>query len=438
MIHITTNPTFKNEKEYIFDVIFKHWLGIPYSIHYEQCTNYEIQLPNGAQFTVPDIFFQMNESKWGQIEELQKIVDYTKSMENQENINFFNKVSSELDVFGLTFYILTCYEEICLCAKDKFDRFDHTQGILFKRGLLETPVVNIYLEKLWAKLQKNCPSLKRKERSFRFEVSHDVDHPFLYFFSGVNRLIKSSGKALIKEKNIFKCIKQPFLFAAVKNKKVQYDPHYNFDWIMEQSEKANLISTFYFLSGNTSSYDGDYDIDNPYIIDIIEKIHKRGHKIGLHGSFNTFNHPSQMRKDYDALSSVMHQIDPLFKLSLSRQHYLRFDSKQTPQILNSVGIKRDSTLSHAGHVGFRSGTCYEYPMYDLEKRQPLNIWQQPLIVMEGTLFYYMKLGIEESLQRIKTLAQTCKKYNGTFTLLWHNSEFETNAKKEAYKIALFQ
>ena len=34
-------------------------------------------------------------------------------------------------------------------------------------------------------------------------------------------------------------------------------------------------------------YDPGYKIKNPHIIDLLKKIHKKGHRIGLHPSYNS-------------------------------------------------------------------------------------------------------------------------------------------------------
>ena len=62
--------------------------------------------------------------------------------------------------------------------------------------------------------------------------------------------------------------------------------------------------------------------------------------------------------------------------------------------------------------------------------------EKPLIVMEGTLLGmdYMSLGGDLGRVRnvIIEMAKLCKKYNGTFTLLWHNSSLATKALKGIY------
>ena len=107
-----------------------------------------------------------------------------------------------------------------------------------------------------------------------------------------------------------------------------------------------------------------------------------------------------------------------------RQHYLRWKTPNTWEILEQAGLKYDTSLSFADHEGFRCGICLPYKPFDVVENRVLDIWELPLTVMDGSLFNYQSLFPEEGFQRIKALIDTIKKYNGVFVLLWHNSSFD--------------
>src|SRR5690606_37092835 len=91
-----------------------------------------------------------------------------------------------------------------------------------------------------------------------------------------------------------------------RHKSIDRDPHFNFDWIMRLSEEVGLKSTFYFISGRTSfRYDSDYEIDDPRIIGLIEEILSRGHMIGLHPSFLSFDKPRVIEKELESLRMAL-------------------------------------------------------------------------------------------------------------------------------------
>ena len=96
----------------------------------------------------------------------------------------------------------------------------------------------------------------------------------------------------------------------------------------------------------------------------------------------------------------------------------------------------DSSLGFADHAGFRCGLCYEFPMYDLTNRRPLEIRQRPLVLMECSVIdsRYQGLGTSsEAFDYMLELKNECRKYNGDFTILWHNQRFVSFAERELYK-----
>ena len=118
-----------------------------------------------------------------------------------------------------------------------------------------------------------------------------------------------------------------------------------------------------------------------------------------------------------------------------RQHYLRWQVPTTWRNWAAAGLSYDSTLSYADHAGFRCGICYEFPVYDLKQRKPLPLLERPLVVMEGSVLgeQYMNLEEEAALNCMLRLKDRCRLFNGDFTLLWHNSSFDTPQMWEMYR-----
>lgn len=116
------------------------------------------------------------------------------------------------------------------------------------------------------------------------------------------------------------------------------------------------------------------------------------------------------------------------------EQYLRFATPTTWQIWEDYGLEWDTTLSYADHVGFRCGTCFDFPVFNIKTKQQLKLREKPLIVMEATLLHekYQKLSNENFITKIQYLMNKCKKYKGNFVLLWHNSSLYTNKLKELY------
>jgi hypothetical protein len=93
------------------------------------------------------------------------------------------------------------------------------------------------------------------------------------------------------------------------------------------------------------------------------------------------------------------------------------------QIWKDAGLDYDSTLGFADHVGFRCGTYHEFPVFNLSTRSPLRLRERPLVAMDTTLLapQYMALRPEQAIEWIERLSSTCRRFGGTFSLLWHNT-----------------
>ncbi len=103
-----------------------------------------------------------------------------------------------------------------------------------------------------------------------------------------------------------------------------------------------------------------------------------------------------------------------------RQHFLRLDIPLTWRNHEAAGLDHDSSLGYADQIGFRAGTCREYPLFDLLESRPLRLRERPLIVMDATLFGYLGLGLDEAASRTRTIVDACRRHRGDAVLLYHN------------------
>src|SRR5690606_7594922 len=139
------------------------------------------------------------------------------------------------------------------------------------------------------------------------------------------------------------------------------DPCNTFDWIMDISDEYSLTSTFFFVCGRTdASRDPLYDLEHPIILSLIKRIHERGHEIGLHPSYCSFNNPEVIAREALRLIEACGNLGVHQAAWGARTHYLRWETPTTLHGLARAGIKYDHTLGYADIPGFRCGTCIEY------------------------------------------------------------------------------
>jgi hypothetical protein len=170
-------------------------------------------------------------------------------------------------------------------------------------------------------------------------------------------------------------------------------------------------------------------------------IHSRGHEIGYHASIDTYQDAALIRKEVALLRGACEQIGAKQAPHGSRQHYLRIQVPVTIRHLAQAGIAYDTTLGYADHAGFRCGTCWEHPFYDLQERRLAGIVERPLVVMDCSITddQYMGLGVgEEALETMVELAGACRRVSGDFTLLWHNTRLILPSQRQLFEGLLAQ
>lgn len=341
------------------------------------------------------------------------------------------------DILSLICWMLSRAEEVGRSDLDEHGRFPATSSHAFQNGYLTRPVVDEWLHILGQVMQRLWPGISLKQHTFNLKVSHDVDIPSRYGFSSPLQLIRSIGGDLLKRGDLRNCLFAPWIRLHTKGKLHPRDPANTFDWIMDISEARGLRSAFYFVCGRTdSSKDAFYEVEHSVIRDLIRRIHARGHEIGLHPSYNTYRDPAAIVVEANRLRQVC--ADEGIKQSEwgGRMHYLRWQQPITMFGWESAGMDYDCSLGYADSVGFRCGTCFEYPAFDPVATKMLNLRIRPLVAMDVTVLgpNYMNMGAgEQAYQKLCQLKNACRAVNGCFTILWHNTGFGSTARRKLYE-----
>jgi peptidoglycan/xylan/chitin deacetylase (PgdA/CDA1 family) len=213
----------------------------------------------------------------------------------------------------------------------------------------------------------------------------------------------------------------------------------DFDLLMDQAERWSLKMTFNFITEHgAGGQDGIYSVDRVGIRRLLRRICERGHEIGYHGSYESFQDPVRIRREFNRLIRIADRASLTQPHWSGRQHYLRWEAPTTWQAYDDAGLAYDSSVGYADHVGFRCGTCYEFPVFNLVTHKELSLKERPLIVMECSMSnpQYMNLSEEASMERLVRLSETCKKFGGDFSFLWHNGQTGDPGMKTFFREAL--
>lgn len=344
------------------------------------------------------------------------------------------------DILGLTYWMLSRQEEVGRTDLDEHGRFPATSSHAFKHGYLERPIVDEWLHVLGQVIQRTWPGIALAQRRFSIKVSHDVDAPSRYAFKSWKGIACAMAGDVLKRGDVGSAVFAPWIRLNSQTVLHPKDPANTFDWIMDVSERHGLKSAFYFICGRTvPSLDADYEPEHPAIRALMRRIHARGHEIGLHPSYGSYQKPEVIRAEAGRLRRIAREEGIEQPEWGGRMHYLRWEQPTTLRAWADAGMTYDSTLGYADRPGFRCGTCHEYPAFDPVAGQALPLGVRPLVAMECTVMAprYMGLGAgDAALAKFVQLKNACQAVGGCFTLLWHNSQFDSAAERALYEAVL--
>jgi peptidoglycan/xylan/chitin deacetylase (PgdA/CDA1 family) len=459
--------SYPRERRYVMDLVLKEWLGLDYRLNSTEGLGVSISLqddPREAVLELPDLLFATREADWLTERSMptpplpRMRIDWH-SLDSPDRTGarlaesppvpvlyaepgapteLFRRTSTGIafaaDIFGSVFYLISRYEEVARPYRDEHRRYPSYASLASIEGFVVRPIVDEYVDALWAAIHEMWPMLTRPSTAFRLRLTHDVDRPWAALGQPTSAVVRGLGGDLIRRRNPTLAGQRTGSLLAARVGRLDGDPYNTFDLLMDTSERHGLRSTFYFLAGNTAgAIDGTYSLSDPPIRRLLKRIHDRGHDIGLHASYDTYRSPELIEREFTALKhgcAAAGFDQPTWGV---RQHYLRFEIPTTWRCHESAGLDHDSTLGFADHIGFRAGTCREFPTFDLLERRALRLRERPLVVMDATLFGYQALHPDLAASRAQDIVDACRRHRGDAVLLYHNDTLNGTRLRAHYQ-----
>ena len=431
MITVYIPNNFVPERTYAVRTLLTHYCGVAVDIIIKEgSTDYELRWQDKC-IIIKDGFF-------GKIPEGQSYQDHSRlpkaalatttpglegivMLYGEEKFSATpDQVVCHVDLFAGAFFMLTRWEEALETKLDLHHRFPGSEAIVVKSGFILRPIVDEYIALLrhWILVLSGVEALAKgytlpvQSNSCKLVFSCDVDMPY-YWRS--KPLWKSLGGRWLQHRNLGESIRDYKSYQAVSRGEAR-DPFDTFEYLMNLAEKHDTRFQFNFIGGGQTKFEGTYKINDPKIAALIKQMQTRGHAIGLHPSYDAYKDAAMMVNEKHAVEQVSG-----ITISASRQHYLRFSVPETWRHLAASGITTDSTMGYAGEPGFRCGTCKPFPVFDIERRETLNLLEQPLLIMDVSFRMYKKFNIAESIALGQTIKSEVQKHGGELVVLWHNS-----------------
>lgn len=165
--------------------------------------------------------------------------------------------------------------------------------------------------------------------------------------------------------------------------------------------------------GKTHALGSGMPLNHPHVIDQWIRNIRRGHDLSVHPGHDTIPEVDDIRRSAIVVRSA--------------------------RAWENANLDYDSTLGFAERAGFRCGVCFEFPLYDVQEQKAFNVRERPLIIMDTTVVKprYMNLGVSpEAFNYMRDLKIQCRRFNGDFTILWHNDRFRHEIDRDFYSQVL--
>lgn len=420
------------ERVYIMEELFTNFLGLPLNIELSEGNqeSYAFYLPNGSTLIVEDHFFSKYKEPLSYLKAEhipgppQKLTHHffpekeLPVLFGEPLVRYSEKsIHCALDLFASCFFMLSRWEEYVIKDKDTFQRFDGSKAHCRLHSYHNRPVVDEWTQGLKNMLLFLDPTLKIKKHVFKKKITCDVDF-FTYPY------VRNFVKNLVLYRNFSEA--QRIIRWNFKKE----DPYFEgLKKVLDINEKYGQKVAFYFIPYCTSLLkDSLHFFSRKKVLSILSELQSRGHEIGIHPGFYTYNNPENFARSVNAFHKMAGSIIGSQPHVGGRQHYLRWEFPTTLRLWEEHGLHYDSTLGFADTSGFRCGTCRPYYLFDVVRQRKTSLLEYPLIVMETTVFDFStrkknsnRNNFSQNFEWIMQLKNTCNKYDGVFTLLWHNS-----------------
>ena len=167
------------------------------------------------------------------------------------------------------------------------------------------------------------------------------------------------------------------------------NPYWQFDRLTSMEDDLGVRSAFYFLSEQSlfgdrpprewltmegwMLYAGRYDLSDPRIRDLIDRLDEGGWEVGLHGSYESYRDTGRLAAEKASLEIALGR-----PVEGGRQHHLNLDVPETWRRHREVGLRYDSSLGSSDEYGFAHGHGVVRPFDDEFVVFPLTIMEQSL------------------------------------------------------------
>jgi hypothetical protein len=324
------------------------------------------------------------------------------------------------DIFAASFFLIGRYEEYLDYEPDQHGRYKASSSLAFRNGFLGRPVVDLWAREFSKALLRKFQTLTFRRNEFSALLTVDTDQPFAY----LGKNILSSIGGLLRDLTTSEGHPGDRYRIVVRGDK---DPYEVFDYIVDNIQKHNTDTRFFFPVGDHSKFDKNPSWKNVEYRNLIHKISEK-YKTGLHPSYYASKNFSLINTETARLKTVINQ-----EITRSRFHSIRFFIPYSYTDIINAGITEDYSMGYPEEPGFRASIARPYFFYNIAEDQQTNLKVIPFQVMDSALYNNKRLDPLSSKEVILNLVNETRKAGGTFVSIWHNTSLLDNSEWQGWR-----
>ena len=205
------------------------------------------------------------------------------------------------------------------------------------------------------------------------------------------------------------------------------DPRYGVEHLVRVERDLGVRSSYYFQALHEGEQDFNYRLEE--VAAQISMVQDAGHEIGLHGGHRAFNDRATLASERERLTKATGSAPAGY-----RNHFLRFNVPGTWELLQQQGFAYDTTYGWSDMAGFRNGLCHPFRPTDPHTGRRSNIVEIPLVIMDATFMFNMKLDEHTAWDLCLRLMDRVAACHGVLTILWHNNYMHTTWGEQYRKL----
>ncbi len=423
---VETSKRHFDQKHKTLNLFFEQILGWNLEIVEMANPGFKINFPSGSTIETPSNYFDSNDLGIDKSPRGPAIKVSTLSHElvSREKLHIFfgeptmrvvgKKAVLGWDLFACIFFMAFRIEEINDTDPDEHGRSRLKNSLAYREGFYGYPLVNAFADLVKSIALGWEEDLPGPTRKFEVQPTLDIDHPFKYAgIKGSAKFLRDVLKGELRKRGNL----DPYLDRTVQ--------------LITELNEIGYVPLVFFLLGPYGPNGGlDLSTRKKLNKEVLNSIAGLDYIPGIHiGYYDWENSREGIKKEKEILEEMLDE-----KVSASRYHYLRFRFPQMVGDLKHGGIDRDFSLGYSNEPGFRSGICHPYLLQDPAEGSGEVILETPLILMDRTMMN--KRGDTRYEDLVRALLEETKRYDGTFSMLLHNSTFDEPGGMEVNELFL--